>query len=222
MHHLHTELLCFCLSCSPAPSATGRRQKCHSRRPPSSVPPVAATGSRTNPINHSPCAHSPKINLQPTSPNSGEYAARDEGNASSRYAATSTREGKCPRQPWPHPAEKPRHATTPGRPFRLCRTFAPSPSRLETSFYIIRDSSILPIRLRPAPKPAPPAPASLSLPLGRVQRVYKGGSRGTHTYFPRAPAGLPMYSPCTWLERTEKERSCGRRWMPGRRRASIS
>ena len=144
------------------------------------------------------------------------------GNASSRLSATSARVGECPRQPWPYPAQKPGCATTPVRPFRLCRTFASTPSRLETSFYIIRDSSIPTFRLRPAPKPAPPAPASLTLPLGRVQRGYKGGSKGTHAYFPCTPAGLPMYSPCTWLERTEKERPRGWRWMPGRRRASIS
>ena len=148
--------------------------------------------------------------------------ANPEDNASSHLAATLAWEGECPRQPRPHPAQKPRRATTPGRSSRLCRTLASSPSRLGTSFYIIRKSSIPPFRLRPAPKPAPPAPASLTLPLGRVQRGYKGGSKGTHAYFPCAPAGLPMYSPCTWLERTEKERSCGRRWMPGRRRASIS
>jgi len=180
------------------------------------------TGSRTNPIHHSPCAQSLGINLQSNSSQSVEYSAHDEGNTSNRLSATPAREGKSPRQPWLHPAEKPGHATTSIRPFRLCRTFASSPSRLGTSFYIIRDSSIPPFRLRPAPKSAPPAPASLTLPLGRVQRVYKGGSRGTHAYFPCTPAGLPMYSPCTWLERTEKERSCGRRWMPERRRASIS
>jgi len=143
-------------------------------------------------------------------------------SASSHFSAAPAQEEKSPRQPWLHPAQKPRCATTPIRPFRTRRTFASTPSRLGTSFYIVRKSSIPPFRLRPAPKPAPPAPASLTLPLGRVQRVYKGGSKGAHAYFPCTPAGLPMYSPCTWLERTEKERSCERQWRLGRRRASIS
>mgnify|MGYP007097325313 CR=1 FL=1 len=57
------------------------------------------TGSRTNPIHHSPCAQSLGINLQSNSSQSVEYSAHDEGNASSRLSATPTREGKCPRQP---------------------------------------------------------------------------------------------------------------------------
>jgi len=118
-------------------------------------------------------------------------------NANNQLSVASAREGKCLRQPWLHLAEKPGRTTTPDRPFRTCRTFASTPSHLGTSFYIIRKSSIPPFRLRPAPKPAPSAPASLTLPLGRVQRVYKGGSKGSHAYFLCAPVGLPMYSPCT-------------------------
>jgi len=117
----------------------------------------------------------------------GEPVAHNKDNASSRLSATSVREGECSLQLWPHPAQKPRHATTPGRPFRTCRTFSSTLSRLGTLFYIVRKSSIPPIRLRPAPKPAPPVPASLTLPIGRVQRVYKGGSKGSHAYFPCTP-----------------------------------
>jgi len=183
---------------------------------------IAEIGSRTNLVNHSSCANSPGLNLQPTSPQQSEYAACNENKVSNRLSTASAREeGISPPTVTPS-CPKPRRATTPGPPFRLCRTFASSPSRLGTSFYIVRKSSIPPFRLRSAPKPDPPAPASLTLPLGRVQRGYKGGSKGTHAYFPCTPVGLPMYSPCTWLGRREKERSCGRRWMPGRGRASIS
>ena len=60
---------------------------------------IAEMGSRTNPVNHAPCANSLGPNLQPNSSQSDDYTASDENNASSHLLATSAREGKCPRQP---------------------------------------------------------------------------------------------------------------------------
>lgn len=80
---------------------------------------IAEIGSRTNLVNHSSCANSPGLNLQPTSPQQSEYAACNENKVSNRLSTASAREeGISPPTVTPS-CPKPRRATTPGPPFRV-------------------------------------------------------------------------------------------------------